>query len=114
VDQRLRRCQRIRRRADFQRFRTLRPWPGGVGFRAIGMRGEGIWPRLAVVAPRKVGNAVRRNHLKRLVREEFRRHARSHLAGWDLLVLLRESSKGLDDAIFRESLRQALTRRPER
>ncbi|MDR2029997.1 MAG: ribonuclease P protein component [Puniceicoccales bacterium] len=110
MDQRLRRCQRISSRADFLAFRSQRTIPGGVGLRAVGKRGPGRWPRLAIVAPRRIGNAVRRNHLKRIVREEFRRHAGSELTGWDLLVLLNESSRGLADGPLRAGLRQILRR----
>ena len=38
----------------------------------IGLPGEQGCSRLGVVAPRRLGNAVRRNLIKRLVRELFR------------------------------------------
>jgi len=42
--------------------------------------------RLGVTVTRKVGNAVRRNRLKRQVREIFRRHSASLNPGWDIVV----------------------------
>ncbi len=45
-------------------------------------------PRLGITVTRRVGNAVRRNRIKRLVREWFRQ--RSHrLRGRDLVVIAR-------------------------
>ena len=38
----------------------------------IGLPGEQGCSRLGIVAPRRLGNAVRRNLIKRLVRELFR------------------------------------------
>ena len=46
-------------------------------------------PRLGLSTSRKVGNAVRRNRIRRLLREAFR-HLRHDLpAGYDLFVIVR-------------------------
>ena len=65
--------RRIRRKAEFQRvfdhgqrvhgrFLTMIAAPNGAGT-----------ARLGIVASRKLGNAIRRNRAKRLIRELFRR-----------------------------------------
>jgi ribonuclease P protein component len=50
----------------------------------------GLGARLAIAAPRAYGNAVRRNRLRRLVREAFRR-LRPSLGDVDLLVAPRKT-----------------------
>jgi ribonuclease P protein component len=45
--------------------------------------------RLGLVVSRKVGNAVRRNRVKRLIREAFRNCPEWGLAGIDLVVIPR-------------------------
>lgn len=42
--------------------------------------------RLGITVTRKVGNAVRRNRLKRRVREVFRRNAPLIPTGWDIVI----------------------------
>ncbi|NCG09228.1 MAG: ribonuclease P protein component [Verrucomicrobia bacterium] len=46
-------------------------------------------PRLGVIASRRVGNAVKRNYGKRLVRNLFRQHQAMLPKGLDLVVVLR-------------------------
>jgi ribonuclease P protein component len=46
--------------------------------------------RLGITVTRKVGNAVRRNRIKRLVREWFRRRARE-LGSCDLVIIAKRS-----------------------
>lgn len=48
--------------------------------------------RLGITASRKVGNAVTRNRIKRLVREFFRHHQFEIQPSQDVLVIARESA----------------------
>ena len=90
--------RRLRRRAEFQqvfdngqrirgRFLTLLVAPG-----------QSSRKRLGIVASRKLGDSVRRNRAKRLIREIFRRSAQhDDSTGADVVVIPR---KELFDATY--------------
>lgn len=66
-------------------------------------------PRLGLSVGRKVGGAVQRNRIKRLIREAFRLEASSLPAGFDLVCIPRPNSKStLDD--YRASIRSVTAR----
>lgn len=46
--------------------------------------------RLGVRASKRIGNAVRRNYMKRAVKEVFRRRLMTKMAGYDTVVLIVE------------------------
>lgn len=48
--------------------------------------------RLGVTVSKKVGNAVKRNRVKRLVREAFRRHKKQFPAGVDLVFIAKRTA----------------------
>ena len=109
------RAQRVRRRSEFQhvfdtgwrvssRYFTLLMAPGG-----------SATARLGIVASRKLGDAVRRNRAKRLIRELFR-HQDPSPAPVDVVVIPRRE---LFDAPFtdlerdfRAVFRRGLSRTP--
>ncbi|MDR1437830.1 MAG: ribonuclease P protein component [Puniceicoccales bacterium] len=112
---RFRRCQRIRLAGDFLEFRRSRTWRGGEYF-SIGHKRNclGTPPRLAVVTSRKVGNAVRRNALRRMVREIFRRE-QSHLSlAEDWLVRFNMQSRDVPLRQLGQLLRRQLLDLAER
>ena len=65
--------------------------------------------RLGVAASRKLGDAVRRNRAKRLVREVFRRN--KTLPGFDVVVVPRPELLDADISSLEADYRNALRRR---
>ena len=104
--------ERIRRRAEFQqvyergvrthaRFMTLFVLPNSLAV-----------TRLGVAATRKLGDAVRRNRAKRLVREVFRRN--KTLPGFDVVVVPRRELLDAEFSSLEADYRAALRRAPSR
>jgi len=56
--------------------------------------GEGK-TRFGIVAGRKVGHAVRRNRIKRLLREVFRLNKKRFPAGYDIIVIVKRGIPAL-------------------
>ena len=80
---------RIRRRRDFQRVFDRKLRASDRWITLYGCRGDAAHARLGIVVGRSVGNAVRRNRRKRLVREAFRHLGHELPAGTDWIIVLR-------------------------
>ena len=106
----LRACERIRRRADFQqayehgarvhgRYSTLFILPNKLD---VG--------RLGIAATKKLGGAVQRNRAKRLIREVFRHNKIA--SGFDVVVVpkrdLLQASLTVPEADYRSLLERRL------
>ena len=100
----------MRRRKEFQRVLS-----GGVRLNVLAMtlvlRPNGVsQPRLGLAVPRRAAkSAVTRHRLKRRIRESFRHHA-EHLAGLDVVVIVRPGAVAMDARRFRDVLASAWTR----
>ncbi len=56
---------------------------------------EAPGPRLGLVVTRRFGKAVRRNRMKRLLREFFRRH-KTRLPSRDLVIMAKKGAEALN------------------
>ena len=52
--------------------------------------------RLGIVARKKTGNAVKRNRVKRLIREFFRLHKSDFPQGYDIVIVAKVGASGLN------------------
>jgi ribonuclease P protein component len=106
------RAHRVRRRAEF-----LRAQKGGRRLHAAHFtvilfdRGDDRPARLGLVTSRKVGNAVQRNRLRRVLREVFRREPERYPPGYDVVMLAKDGASSLDAEAIRGEIHAALAKR---
>lgn len=104
-DERLRRDERLRKRADYQRCYRFGRRRHAAHLVLHFVDNSLGYPRLGITASRKVGKAVTRQRLKRRIREIYRRWARrSRLPARDLVIHLKPGV----GALSFEELRQEL------
>lgn len=70
--------------------------------------------RLGITAGKKVGSAVKRNRVKRLLREFFRLHKMQLPPSTDILFIAKPGADTLDYTGLREELKRVFSARPRR
>jgi ribonuclease P protein component len=109
--ERLRRVDRLRSAKDYQRVNRTGSRTAGRHFVLQQAPGFNVTQAsLGLVVSRRVGNAVTRNHVKRRVREWFRRNRESLDASDDFVVIARAGSGGLDGAAIASELNALVMR----
>ncbi len=89
--------QRVRKRSEFREIQAEAVRVTTHRFvLLLRQRGDSQRPRLGVTASRRIGGAVARNRMKRLIREAFRATRDLWAAGLDVVVVARASPTGLD------------------
>jgi ribonuclease P protein component len=100
---------RLSRSADFDRvFRNGRSHAGREFVLYVFPRGEEGPSRLGLSVSRKVGGAVDRNRVKRLLREAFAGESSSLPPGTDAVVVARQDAHGLAEREGLSGVRRAL------
>lgn len=106
---------RLSRSADFDRvFRNGRSHAGREFVLYVFPRGEDGPSRLGLSVSRKVGGAVDRNRVKRLVREAFSQEGQSLPSGTDAVVVARHDARSLAEREGLDGVRRALAELIER
>ncbi len=94
---RLTKEERLRLKRDFRRVFTKGKSVSNDYVRLVYLENGLDHPRIAVVVRKKIGKAVFRNRLRRLVKEFYRLN-KERFPNYDVVVLFREKSKNLRDA----------------
>jgi ribonuclease P protein component len=101
---------RLSRSADFDRvFRTGRSHAGRELVLYVFPRGDGEPSRLGLSVSRKVGGAVERNRVKRLLREAFAQESERLPAGTDAVIVARPGAGTLAERDGLAGIRRALS-----
>ncbi len=108
-DQRFRRRERLRLRVDFARVFAEKCTSSNRQLVVYVAANELGWSRLGRSVGRRVGNAIRRNRVRRWIREAFRTQKSLFPAGLDIVVVAKPQSaenagdmfEGLPDLIAR-------------
>ena len=87
-------ADRLRRRSEYLRVQAQGRRIYSRHFGVTLAPTEALGPRLGLVVTRRFGKAVRRNRMKRLLREFFRRH-KGRLPCLDLVIMAKKGASAL-------------------
>ena len=80
-------CEKIRKRTEYTSIYQHGKRTYARHFTVVAKKNELGYGRLGITVSKKVGNAVRRNRIKRLIREFFRLNKTQLVASQDIVVI---------------------------
>jgi len=98
---------RVRKRFEYRRLRDVGRRVHTRSFVLLIARSEQPGSRLGITVSRQVGNAVRRNRIKRLLRETFRQHRAWFPVPSDVVVIAKSGGSATSFAEVERELEQA-------
>ena len=99
---------RLRKRPEFLNLSRTGKKVHSPNFIVISTSNERGESRLGITVSAKVGNAVVRNRIKRLVRELFRRRRHEWVAASDIVVIARKGAAALSSAMIQKEIENSL------
>jgi ribonuclease P protein component len=103
------RLERLRQRKEFTELSASGIKSGTPHFLVIVGTSRFTWPRIGITVSRKIGNAVCRNRLKRLIREFFRNNKELFFQA-DFSVIVRSGAGKLNSSSLHQELANAISR----
>ena len=110
-DQRLRPVERLRCPRAYQRVFEQGEKLVGSLFILYVLPTSEPYSRLGIAVSKRIGNAVVRNHIKRCLRETFRRHKALLTPSCDVVCVARRSAAGVPCALYTQQFLTLLQRR---
>ena len=104
MDHSFKKADRILKRNEFIQLSKFGRKLQNENFTTIYAPGQFGRSRLGITVTRKVGNAVKRNRIKRLVREYFRLNRHMLSGDWDINVIAKKEAADLPSEKIFESL----------
>ena len=99
---------RLRKRTEFLRLSRTGKKVYSPNFVVISKTNDQGETRLGITVSAKVGNAVVRNRIKRLVREFFRHNRHRLTPGLDILIIARQTATDLSLALIENEIGKIL------
>jgi ribonuclease P protein component len=99
-------ADRLLKRCEFKEISLNGRKVGNRFFLGIYRNGRQGRTRLGITVSKRVGNAVARNRIKRLIREFFRIHRHCLRGPWDITIIARPNAAALPSKAIFQALRQ--------
>jgi len=104
VDERFPKQRRIRKRPEFLQVQGCGRKAHSRFFVGLFLPGAGGATRMGVTTTRRIGPAVTRNRVKRIVREAFRRGGMMLPRGIDIVIVAREAASESESRLLFDDL----------